>query len=37
MLDINLLRNDFKNISQRILTRNKDYPQLKEFEKVDTK
>jgi seryl-tRNA synthetase len=37
MLDINLLRNDFENISKRILSRNKDYPQLKEFKQVDTK
>jgi seryl-tRNA synthetase len=37
MLDINLLRNDFENVSKRILTRNKDYPQLKTFKQIDAK
>jgi seryl-tRNA synthetase len=36
MLDIELLRKDFENVSKGIATRAKDYPQLSEFKKTDT-
>jgi seryl-tRNA synthetase len=35
MLDINHLRNNFDVVSERIKSRNKDYPALKQFKVID--
>jgi seryl-tRNA synthetase len=37
MLDITLLRKDFKTVKQQLAKRYKDYPQLDHFQIVDTK
>jgi seryl-tRNA synthetase len=35
MIDISLLRNNFEQTKQKLLTRNKQFPQLADFLKVD--